>query len=226
MIKFIFFLAIACGPVFGRSQSVTKWAVNDTVEGQRLNGVEKFIIYKDASGRTLTLKGKDSLVKKYPSMGFSIKRGNPIEISFTKSGEELLNHYLPDARLERIDGGFLSLSALKGKVVVLNFWFTTCQPCIREIPELNALADSYEGKDVAFVAVASDSAEDVMSFLGGRKFNYQHTTAEDWIGKLGISAFPTHMVLDKDGVVRSIETGGESEEIKRVLQKAIERLLY
>jgi thiol-disulfide isomerase/thioredoxin len=58
----------------------------------------------------------------------------------------------PEFDVVAVDGKRLKLSALKGKVVVLNFWFIGCAPCIAELPALNKLVDEYKGEDVVFIA--------------------------------------------------------------------------
>ena len=52
---------------------------------------------------------------------------------------------LPDFIAETIDGEILNSADLRGKVLVLNFWFTSCPPCIAELPGLNRLVDEYDG---------------------------------------------------------------------------------
>ncbi|MGK0324190.1 MAG: thiol-disulfide isomerase/thioredoxin, partial [Psychroserpens sp.] len=59
--------------------------------------------------------------------------------------------------LEDIEGNSHTLESLKGKVVVINFWFINCKPCVAEIPDLNKLKAKFNNKDAVFVAIALDS---------------------------------------------------------------------
>lgn len=54
---------------------------------------------------------------------------------------------------------------LRGKVVVLEFWATWCEPCVDSLPALNALAERFKGKPVAFIHITDESESDVRAFL-------------------------------------------------------------
>ena len=66
----------------------------------------------------------------------------------------------PDLKLENLQGQARSLSALRGHIVVVNFWATWCGPCQEELPRLSKLAQEWPGKDVRFVAVSIDDRKD------------------------------------------------------------------
>lgn len=71
------------------------------------------------------------------------------------------NRTAPDFTLSDLDGKSVSLASFKGKTLVMNFWNSTCQPCMEEMPNLARLAIALQGrKDVAFVTVNTDDAED------------------------------------------------------------------
>ncbi len=101
-----------------------------------------------------------------------------------------------------IRGNRIELDKLKGKVVVLNFWFVGCPPCRMEIPELNELTKEFAGKEVVFVGVALDEKADVEQFLVNTPFDYQQIASGRTIAsQYGIKGYPTHAVLDKTGKV-------------------------
>lgn len=99
--------------------------------------------------------------------------------------------------------GDKSLSALKGKVVVLEFWATWCAPCVAEIPHLNQLNEEFHDKPVQFISV-TDEDEDVISpFLKRKKM-------KSWIGldtdrsmfkAYGITAIPRTFLIDQTGKI-------------------------
>lgn len=62
----------------------------------------------------------------------------------------------PDPAFKALDGQTRKLSALRGQVVVVNFWATWCGPCQEELPRLAKLAESYSGKPVRFVLISID----------------------------------------------------------------------
>ncbi len=124
----------------------------------------------------------------------------------------------PDFSVTDMDGNEYQLSELKGKVVVLNFWFIGCAPCIVEMPGLNELVAHYEGKDVVFIAFALDSQESLDTFLERKSFAYQVIpSARDQAELYGVSAYPTHVIIDKKGNIRSLLTGGSKERHKDLI---------
>ena len=126
----------------------------------------------------------------------------------------LIGCQAPDFEVETLDGAPLKLSDLKGYVVVMNFWFEACPPCIAELPALNRLAEEYAGEDVVFIAFGRDGEESIRGFLQDTEFIYEHVAiAQELIEKYCIVAgWPTNMVLDKDGVLRQVFSGGSVDE--------------
>ncbi len=113
--------------------------------------------------------------------------------------------------LKDIDGKTVSLAALKGKTVVLNFWFTACGGCVHEMPELNKLQQQYAGKDVVFLALALDDAIRVRAFLTTHDFKYALLTeSKDVNADYNVTMCPTSMVIDKTGIIRFVQVGGEN----------------
>lgn len=107
-----------------------------------------------------------------------------------------------------LEGNSYSLEELKGKVVVMNFWFIACKPCVMEMPELNELVEKYKGKEVVFLAFAMDKAASIKKFLEKQDFHYQIIPeSRGIISDYKVSAFPTHIVLDKEGKV-AFQTAG------------------
>lgn len=131
----------------------------------------------------------------------------------------------PDRLLSDMNGNNFTLASLKGKIVVLNFWFTTCKPCIVEMPELNEVKDNFKGKDVVFLAVTFDKKQPVESFLKTHTFNYTIIPeAREFLDLWNANIFPSNIVIDKDGVVR-FHQFGYSENLKKTLSDNINSLL-
>ncbi|MDA8432453.1 MAG: TlpA disulfide reductase family protein, partial [Nitrospiraceae bacterium] len=82
----------------------------------------------------------------------SDKRPSPGEI------EKLDKQKAPDFTLKDLRGNHVTLSSLKGKVVLLNFWATWCPPCVAEMPELNKLYRKMASRGLEIVAVSTDSS--------------------------------------------------------------------
>ena len=138
---------------------------------------------------------------------------------------ELIGTKATDFSLENIKGKKYTLSDLSGKVVVLNFWFVACQPCIMEMPELNELVEEFKNKDVVFLAIALNSKKELNKFLKKNKFNYSiiadgQATAQTY----QIKGYPTNIIIDQSGVIQYVSTGVGPNN-KENLQKAIKQLL-
>ena len=107
----------------------------------------------------------------------------------------------PDFRLTDLSGTTHTSESIKGKVVVINLWFTACAPCIHEMPELNKIVGEYkENEDVLFLAFALDPKSRVDKFLKKYKFDYNIIPdSQEYITKkLNPPGYPTHIVLDKN----------------------------
>jgi len=109
-----------------------------------------------------------------------------------------------------LDGRPISTAALRGKVVIVNFWATWCPPCREEIPDLIALQDKYKDK-LQIIGVSQDSGnvEDVRQFAKQHGMNYPTVMSSPEIEKLfpGIYALPTSFVLDRDGRIAQKHIG-------------------
>jgi peroxiredoxin len=125
-----------------------------------------------------------------------------------------------------LDGKSLNLSALRGKIVVLNFWFIGCAPCRAEIPGLNELVREFKDKDVVFIALASDEENELREFLKKSRFDYQIAPNADEVMKLyNVWSYPTHIIIDRNGLIEMRTTGGDDKtghELKRLLERSLD----
>jgi peroxiredoxin len=118
---------------------------------------------------------------------------------------EMLDNPAPDFELKDLQGKLWSIKELRGKVVVLNFWFTSCPPCIQEMPELNKLVQEYDGENIVFLGLAFNNAEQIKTFLNKHAFSYTlltNSTAVD--KKYHVNSWPTSFVIDRGGIIRSV----------------------
>lgn len=102
-----------------------------------------------------------------------------------------------------MDGSFFDTKALKGKIVVINFWFIRCPPCRMERPFLNELVDKYKkDSNIVFIAVSLDPKAQLQSFLKDYPFYYHVIPEGRGIAeKNKVEQYPTHVILDKDGKI-------------------------
>jgi len=137
----------------------------------------------------------------------------------------LVNKPLTDFKFTSLDKQVLELQKLKGNVVVINFWFTTCGPCIKEMPFLTELVATNKEKPVVFIAPAPDNETQINKFLKKNTFAYQIVPSSlDYINTMHIENFPTHLVVDKEGIIRQVFVG-YADDIKMKLQEEIDKLL-
>ena len=124
-----------------------------------------------------------------------------------------------------IEGNTIKAADLAGKVIVINYWFTGCRPCIMEIPELNEVVKEFKDEEVIFLGFANEIAPRVSLFLTKHPFDY--TIIPDQMTKTlakGITMFPTHIVVNSDGIIAERLTG-YSEGIGDELTSKIKKLL-
>jgi len=131
----------------------------------------------------------------------------------------------PEFRVRSIDGQELTLSKLRGKVVVLNFWFIACAPCRVEIPKLNQMVKEFAGKEVVFIAFAPDTEDELRAFFQETEFDYQLVgKASETARRYRVIGAPTHFVINKEGrIVR--ERRGALEDPGKELGDVIRGLL-
>ena len=111
----------------------------------------------------------------------------------------------PAFQLEDTNGNQVSLSDLRGKVVLVNFWATWCPPCIEEMPSMETLNKAMAGYD--FVMLAINAEENGRSAVAGflNKTPYTFPILYDDKGvvqkRYGVFKFPESFVVGKDGIV-------------------------
>jgi thiol-disulfide isomerase/thioredoxin len=109
----------------------------------------------------------------------------------------------PDFKLTALDGKPITVAALQGKVVLLNFWATWCGPCRAEIPDLVALQERYKGRLQIIGLNVDDEEADIKHYVQETGINYPvaMTSNDVRIQFGGIPALPTSFVLDTEGRV-------------------------
>ena len=129
--------------------------------------------------------------------------------------------------LRRLDGTPMSLSTVKGKVVVLSFWATWCGPCAELEPMLIQVAKTYAGNpDVAFFAVNSDEDEaQVPPFVQHVKWDIPIVYADGLDEFLTVESLPTVVVLDRDGKIVYRVGGLDLRQFSSSLNAALQNAL-
>ena len=109
--------------------------------------------------------------------------------------------------LQMIDGSVTSFSDYKGKLLVINFWYINCGPCIAEMPYLNDLVNQYQNENVNFLALSFDTNQDIKSFLEKTDFKYEHGSISRSLMYDFTPVAPGHFIVDSEGIIRDIIVG-------------------
>ncbi len=117
----------------------------------------------------------------------------------------------PPLSLPRLGGGNVKLDGLKGKVVVVNFWATWCEPCREEMPSFEKLYRKMEGKPFELLAVSVDDDKEKVSKMV-KEMNLSYPILLDPGGGAarmwGTAMFPETYIIGPDGLVKDKILGG------------------
>jgi thiol-disulfide isomerase/thioredoxin len=120
----------------------------------------------------------------------------------------------PVASWKTMSGDSLSLVSMRGKVVLLDFWATWCKPCVKSMPELDAIYRDYQKLGLVVVGVSVDQGKDrekkVKKFLDKKPVGYPIVVDGDsnasWEA-FNVAALPTLYLIDRDGSIVDRWTG-------------------
>lgn len=141
----------------------------------------------------------------------------------------------PNVSLQCLNGRTVKLSQYRGKVVLVNFWATWCEPCRWEIPKLIEFQKEYGNRGFTVIGVAMDSQgkAGVAPFVSklhfevdGRKMtmNYPIVLGNQAVATKfgGVSALPTSFVISKDGtIVKQVDGVVDGQGVNRLLHKLL-----
>jgi thiol-disulfide isomerase/thioredoxin len=121
---------------------------------------------------------------------------------------------LPDFSVKDLQGHPLSSADLRGKVVLIDFWATWCQPCKKEMPGYQSLVDRYGSNGLVVIGFKFDTMpdmEDPLQFAKRIGVHYPLAVATDDLKQKfgGIEGLPTTLLYDRQGVLRSKVIGFE-----------------
>lgn len=117
----------------------------------------------------------------------------------------------PDFSLPGLDGQTVKLSDFKGTPVWINFWASWCPPCRAELPDVQAAYDQRKPQGLVLLAISiSEDAPTVKQFAELNKMTSTVLldTDETVASRYRINGIPTHIFVDKDGIIRDLVVGG------------------
>lgn len=146
----------------------------------------------------------------------------PQPIKNVTAGE--IGSTLPNFSVTDLKGHPLSSTDVRGKVLLIDFWATWCQPCKKEMPGYQKLIDEYGSRGFVVIGLKFDTMpdmEDPVEFAKGIGVHYPLAVAtEDLKQKFGgIDGLPTTMLYDRQGVLRTKVIGFEyTDNIEQALK--------
>ncbi|HUF97472.1 MAG TPA: TlpA disulfide reductase family protein [Ilumatobacter sp.] len=128
---------------------------------------------------------------------------------------------LPDVPLEDAEGNSVDLASYRGKPLVLNFWFSRCAPCARELADFQTVYEEV-GDTVQFVGIDPfDTVEEMVSFADERGVTYDRLRDPErsFVNVVGLVAYPVTMFVDAEG--RILRQTGElnDEELRAAIDE-------
>jgi peroxiredoxin len=132
----------------------------------------------------------------------------------------------PDFSLPTLKGGRVSLAGLRGKVVLIDFWAQWCEPCKKELPQLQKLQQEFAAKDVVILTVNIDKSRENAERLA-QQLGITLQVALDPAGSVAatydLPKMPSSFVVDKKGIVRYVHEGfegaGDVERFRKELDE-------
>jgi len=119
--------------------------------------------------------------------------------------EEKSSSLAPDFTLQTLDGEEITLSKLKGKAILLDFWATWCGPCREAVPHLVEFYESYQDRGFEVIGLNLDKSNPgaVRTFVKSFNIPYPIVIAPDEVVRnYGVTGLPTTILIDKEGKIR------------------------
>ncbi|MEA4900778.1 TlpA disulfide reductase family protein [Desulfitobacterium sp.] len=166
--------------------------------------------------------------------GFASVQGNNSRPNSTSENKDQglsvgleVGNLAPDFELQTLDGKTITLSSLKGKKFILNFWASWCPPCRQEMPDMEKFYTDNHQNGIEILGVNLTSAEksrtDVPTFIEGNGITFPVVLDES--GKVGqlykVSSIPASFIIDSEGVIQKKLVGPMTYDSMRSMLGAV-----
>ncbi|MGB1042115.1 MAG: TlpA family protein disulfide reductase [Tenacibaculum sp.] len=170
-----------------------------------------------------------------------------------KTSKDLIGNKTPEFSGKTLSNKEWNYNTIKGKVVLVNFWFIKCMPCMKEVKYLNELKEKYKDENFILISIARNTKQELINF------NSDFETIESTIRKefakekikyeiipeckksklncnkisslFNVTRYPTTFIINKKGIIEYVKTGfgdKESNETSKYnpgYEKIIDKLL-
>lgn len=129
---------------------------------------------------------------------------------FIKNPLRARKRLIPDFELVTLDGTFLTVEDLRGKVVLVDFWGTWCPPCVAAIPTLRTWSRRMETSPFVLLSVSTDSDEPALrAFIAKNKMEWPQVWDKRrlFAGECAVASYPTHILVSHEGEILSVTRG-------------------
>ncbi len=154
---------------------------------------------------------------------------SPPTLNVTQGSQ--VGNLAPGFQLSSLDGKTVSLSELRGKPILLNFWATWCPFCQAERPLIQQIYDEWQNKGLVVLTVdiigsrSTETLDNLASFMRNNKYSFPVLldVNQEVTKSYNIKSTPTNFLIDKNGVIREVRVGAFPS--KAALQDSLNQLL-
>ena len=170
-----------------------------------VNKNTEYILFKDYDD----LRGflEDSVVDDLIEENKLMRSGGRGAVVMKRVQDKWLDKPLPKEQFDMINGSIKSFSDFEGSMLVINFWYINCGPCIAEMPYLNKLVEKYKDDNIKFLALSFDSKADIKQFISEVDFKYEQGKIERAFSYEFTPVAPGHFIVDESGIIKDILIG-------------------
>ncbi len=145
-----------------------------------------------------------------------VNNGDKSLIKFYAKPLCIVGYQMPEFLAHTINGKSIDINYFKGKITILNFWFSNCQPCVAEIPGFNNIVQKYGIVIVNYLGICLDQAHDVDTFLQNHKWSFEQIgDGENLIKNIFKIewGFPTTFIIDTNAKIIDAFSGGRVDNL-------------
>ncbi len=127
-----------------------------------------------------------------------------------------------------VSGGSITLSKLKGKVILLDFWAVWCPPCVKGIPHLKKIYNEFKNKNFEIIGISLDKKrEQVEKYIAANQIKWKMIhSGKEWYDDIArlykVNLIPSYWVIDKNGILRDFGIHlRDKEKLKKIIKKIL-----